>query len=59
MEKELEKLENLLSKENLYNDDKKTFDDTIKQISENKKKMSKAEDRWLQIQILNDEINKQ
>ena len=37
MEKKLEKLESLLSKENLYNHDKKTFDDTINQINEIKK----------------------
>ena len=59
MEKELEKLESLLSKENLYKDDKKTFDDTINQIGEIKKNLSFAEERWLEIQILNDEINKQ
>ena len=59
MEKELEKLESLLSKENLYNYDKKTFDDTINQIGEIKKKLSFAEERWLEIQILSDEINKQ
>ena len=41
-----------------YNDDKKTFDDTINQISEIKKKLYVAEERWLQIEILNDE-NKQ
>ena len=58
MEKELEKLESLLSKENLYNDDKKIFYDTINQISEIKKNLSFAEERWLEIQILNDEINK-
>ena len=59
MEKKLEKLESLLSKENLYNDDKKTFDDTINQIGEIKNKLSFAEERWLEIQILSDEINKQ
>ena len=59
MEKKLEKLESLLSKENLYKDDKKTFDDTINQIGEIKTKLSIAEERWLEIQILNDEFNKQ
>ena len=59
MEKELENLECLLSKENLYNDDKKIFDDTINQIGEIKNKLSFAEERWLEIQILSDEINKQ
>ena len=59
IQKKLEKLESLLSKENLYNYDKKTFDDTINQIGEIKKKISFAEERWLEIQILNDEINKQ
>ena len=58
MEKKLKQMEILLVKKNLYNDDRKTFDDTINQISEIKKKLSTAEDRWLQIQILNDEINK-
>ena len=59
MEKDLEKLESLLSKENLYNDDKKIFDNTINQIGEIKNKLSFAEERWLEIQILSDEINKQ
>ena len=59
MEKKLEKLESLLSKENLYKDDKKTFDYTINQIGEIKTKLSIAEERWLEIQILNDEFNKQ
>ena len=57
MEKKLKELEMLLSNENLYNNDKKTFDDTINQIDEIKKKLSIAEERWLQIEILNDEIN--
>ena len=59
MEKKLEKLESLLTKKNLYNDDKKTFDDTINQICEIKKDLSFSEERWLEIQILSDEINKQ
>ena len=59
MERKLKKLEILLSKENLYSDDKKTFDDTIKQIDETKKTLSFAEERWLQIQIFSDEINNQ
>ncbi len=57
MEKKLRQLEVLLSKENLYNDDKKTFEDTINSISAIREKLSIAEERWLQIQILNDEIN--
>ena len=57
MEKKLKELEILLTKENLYNDDKKTFDDTINQIGAIKTKLSIAEERWLQIEILNDEIN--
>ena len=57
MEKKLKELEIVLSKENLYNDDKKTFDETIKQIDEIKKKLSTTEERWLQIEILNDEIS--
>ncbi len=59
MEKKLKKLEILLNKKNLYSDDKKKFDDTIKQIDETKIKLSFAEERWLQIQILDDEINNQ
>ena len=59
MEKKLKQLEILLGKDNLYNDDKKTFDNTIDQIGEIKKKLSFAEERWLQIKILSDEINNQ
>ena len=58
LEKELKQLEILLSKDNLYNDDKKTFDETINLITKTKNKLSLAEEKWLQIQILNDEINK-
>ena len=58
LEKELKQLEILLSKDNLYNDDKKTFDETINLITKTKSKLSLAEEKWLQIQILNDEINK-
>ena len=39
-------------------DNKKIFDDTINQIGEIKNKLSFAEERWLAIQILNDEIKK-
>ena len=49
----------MLNKHNLYNDDKKAFDDAIEKISEVKKDLSSAEEKWLQLQILNDEINKQ
>ena len=59
LESELKLLETLLNKENLYNDNKKTFDDTIEKISKVKKDLSSAEERWLQIQILNDEIKNQ
>ena len=58
LEKELKQLEILLSKDNLYNDDKKTFDETINLITKTKKELSLAEEKWLKIQILNDEINK-
>jgi hypothetical protein len=51
-------LEILLSRDNLYNDDKKTFDETINLITKTKNKLYLAEEKWLQIQILNDEINK-
>ena len=58
LEKELKQLEILLSRGNLYNDDKKTFYETINLITKTKNKLSLAEEKWLQIQILNDEINK-
>ena len=57
LESELKSLEALLNKKNLYNDDKITFDKTIEKIGKAKKSLTTAEERWLQLQILNDEIN--
>ena len=59
LELDLKSLEALLNTDNLYSDDKKTFDETIEKISEVKKSLSTSEERWLQIQILNDEIKDQ
>ena len=59
LESDLKSLETLLNTDNLYSDDKKTFDETIEKISEVKKSLSTSEERWLQIQILNDEIKDQ
>ena len=55
----LKKLENILSRIDLYHNDKITFDKTVIEITDVKKNLSIAEDELLELQILNDEINAQ
>ena len=59
LEIKLKQLENLLNKNDLYHNDKTTFDKTIVEITDVKKNLSIAEDELLELQILNDEINAQ
>ncbi|MDC1194329.1 ABC-F family ATP-binding cassette domain-containing protein [Pseudomonadota bacterium] len=59
LEVKLKQLENLLNINNLYHNDKTTFDKTIIEITDVKKNLSIAEDELLELQILNDEINTQ
>jgi ATP-binding cassette subfamily F protein uup len=59
LEIKLKQLENLLNKDDLYHNDKTTFDKTVVEITDVKKNLSIAEDELLELQILNDEINAQ
>ena len=47
-----------MSKKDLYKEDKEIFDKTISEITNIKKEISLAEDELLDLQILQDEINK-
>ena len=58
LEKELNEYENILNIKNLYEKDRKTFDKVAKEITNIKKNISNAEDKWLELQILNEELNK-
>ena len=58
LEKELKEYETILNKKDLYQNDRKTFDKAVIQITNIKNNISRAEDKWLSLQILNDEINK-
>ena len=53
----LKKLGQLLTNNNLYEENKKLFDKTIIEISSVKEELSLAEDEWLKLQILFDDIN--
>ena len=57
LEAQLLKSESLLSKKDLYKEDKEIFDKTIIEISNIKEELSLAEDEWLKLQILYEEIN--
>ena len=58
LERELEEYENILNNRDLYKNDRKTFDKVVADITNIKIKISEAENKWLKLQILNDEINK-
>ena len=58
LEKELKDYENILNIKNLYENDRKTFDKAANEITNIKKNISKAENKWLELQILKDEMNK-
>ena len=58
LERELKEYETILNKKDLYQNDRKTFDKAAIKITNIKNNISKAEDKWLSLQILNDEINK-
>ena len=46
-----------MSKKDLYKEHKEIFDKTIGEISNIKEELSLAEDEWLKLQILYEEIN--
>ena len=58
LEIKLKKLETILDNNELYYNDKITFDKTLVEITNIKKEISLAEDELLDLQILQDEINK-
>ena len=58
LERELKEYEIILNKKDLYQNDRKTFDKVANQITNIKNNISKAEDKWLSLQILKDQINK-
>ena len=58
LEIKLKKLETILDNNELYYNDKITFDKTLDEITNIKKEISLAEDELLDLQILQDEINK-
>ena len=57
LEAQLSKSELLLSEKDLYKEDKEMFDKTINEISNIKEELSLAENEWLKLQILYEEIN--
>jgi hypothetical protein len=57
LEAQLLKSESLLSKKDLYKEHREIFDKTISEISNIKEELSLAEDEWLKLQILYEEIN--
>lgn len=57
LELQLAKSENILNNNNLYDEDKNKFDLIINQISLLKEQLSEAEDDWLNLQLLQDEVN--
>ena len=58
LEIKLKKSETILDNNELYYTDKITFDKTLVEITNIKKEISLAEDELLDLQILQDEINK-
>ena len=57
LEKELEKYETILNDRDLFKNDRKTFDKATTEITNIKKVINESENKWLELQILNDEIN--
>ena len=57
LEKELKEYENILNDRDLFKNDRKTFDKATTEITNIKKIINETENKWLELQILNDEIN--
>ena len=56
LEKELKEYETLLNDKDLFKNNRKTFDKAIIEVTNIKKIISELENKWLKLQILNDEI---
>ena len=57
LEKELKEYETILSDRDLFKNDRQTFDKATTEITNIKKIINESENKWLELQILNDEIN--
>ena len=57
LEKELKEHETILNDTDLFKNDRKTFDKATTEITNIKKIINESENKWLELQILNDEIN--
>ncbi len=57
LEKKLKKYECILNDKDLFKNDRQTFDRVAIEITKIKKIIYESENRWLELQILNDEIN--
>ena len=57
LEKQLKEYETILNDKDLFINDRKTFDKAALKITDIKKIISESENKWLELQILNDEIN--
>ena len=58
LEKELKEHETILNDTDLFKNNRKAFDKTVIEITNLKKMISETENKWLELQILNDDINK-
>ena len=57
LEKELKEYEIILNDKDLFRNDRKAFDKAAIEITNIRKIISEAENKWLELQILNDKIN--
>ena len=58
LEKELKEHETILNDTDLFKNNRKAFDKAVIEITNLKKMISETENKWLELQILNDDINK-
>ena len=57
LEKDLKEYEIILNDKDLFRNDRKAFDKAAIEITNIRKIISESENKWLKLQILNDEIN--
>ena len=58
LEKELKEHETILNDTDLFKNNRKAFDKAAIEITNLKKMISETDNKWLELQILNDDINK-
>ena len=56
LQADIAKLQRVLDDPNLYAKDRKTFDDTSAAIAKAHDELSAAEERWLELEMLREEI---